>query len=52
MVAYRSSPRNTRKMNLQPILNKTLPLAHRVSKFDMLGVAGDLMKYSLHFFKK
>jgi hypothetical protein len=38
MVACRSSSKNTRKMNLKPVLNKTSPRAHTKSEFDVLGV--------------
>jgi peroxiredoxin len=38
MVAYRSSSKNTQKMNLEPILNKTSPRAHMESEFHMFGV--------------
>jgi hypothetical protein len=52
MAAYRSFLRNTRKLNLQLILNKNSPRAHRGLKFDMLGVAKKLVKYGVHFFKR
>jgi hypothetical protein len=48
MVACRSSSKNTRKMNLKPILNKTLPHAHMELEFDVLGIPGKLVKYVVH----
>jgi hypothetical protein len=32
-------------MNLQPILNKNSPHAHKELEFDVLGIAGKLVKY-------
>jgi hypothetical protein len=52
IVACRSSYKNTRKMNLQPILNKNLPWIHMESKFDVLGITRKLVKYVVHSFKK
>jgi hypothetical protein len=43
MDAYRISSKNTRKMDLQPILNKTSPWAHMELEFDVLGVAEKLV---------
>jgi hypothetical protein len=37
MVAYRSFSKNTRKINLQPILNKNSPHAYTELELDMLG---------------
>jgi hypothetical protein len=45
MAACRSSSKNTGKMNLKPLLNKTSPLAHTELELDMLGVPGKLKKY-------
>jgi hypothetical protein len=45
MDACRSSLENTRKMNLQSILNKNSLWIHTELVFDMLGVAGKLVKY-------
>jgi hypothetical protein len=50
MDAYSSSSKNTGKMNLQPILNKTSP--HTELGFNMLAVAGKLVKYIVHLFKR
>jgi hypothetical protein len=50
MGAYRSSLINIGKMNLQSILNKNSPWIHTESKFDVLGVAGKLVKYEVHSF--
>jgi hypothetical protein len=48
MVACRSSSKNTGKMNLKLVLNKTSPPAHTESKLDMLGVPKKLVKYVVH----
>jgi hypothetical protein len=48
VVACRSSSKNTRKMNLKPILNKTSPHAHTKLELDMLGVPKKLVKYVVH----
>jgi hypothetical protein len=42
---YIGAKKNTRKMNLQLILNKNSSWAHTELKFDVLGVAGKLVKY-------
>jgi hypothetical protein len=39
-------------MDLQPILNKNTPQAHMELEYDMLGVAGKLMKYVVHSSKR
>jgi hypothetical protein len=52
MAACRSSSKNTRKMNLIPVLNKTSPQVHTESELDMLGVPGKLVKYVIHLFKR
>jgi hypothetical protein len=52
VAAYRSSSKNTRKINLIPVLNKTSPWAHMELEFDVLGVPGKLVKYVIHSFKK
>jgi hypothetical protein len=52
MAACRSSLENTRKMNLQPILNKNLPWVHRELELDVLGVAGKLVNYVVHLSKR
>jgi hypothetical protein len=52
MAAFRSSSIDTRKMNLQPILNKNLPWAHIKLELDVLGVAKNLVKYLFHLSKK
>jgi hypothetical protein len=51
MAACRSSSKNTGKMNLKPLLNKTSPLAHTELELDMLGVPGKLKKYVVYLSK-
>jgi hypothetical protein len=48
MATYRSSSKNTGKINLLPIFNKNSPRAHTESEFDVLGFHRKLVKYSLH----
>jgi hypothetical protein len=50
MVACRSSSKNTLKMNLKLILNKTSLQAHMELELDVLGVPGKLVKYVVHLF--
>jgi hypothetical protein len=45
MVACRSSSKDTTKMNLIPVLNKTSPWAHMELELGVLGVHGKLVKY-------
>jgi hypothetical protein len=52
MAACRSSSKNTGKMNLKPVWNKTLPWAHTESEFNVLGVPGKLVKYVVHSSKR
>jgi hypothetical protein len=52
MAACRSSSKNTRKMNLQSILNENSPWAHTELELDVLGVAGKLIKYVVHSSKR
>jgi hypothetical protein len=52
MGACRSSSKNTGKMNLIPIFNKTSPQAHTKSELDVLDVHGKLVKYVVHLSKK
>jgi hypothetical protein len=52
MAACRSSSKNTRKMNLIPILNKTSLQAHVELELDVLGVPIKLVKYVVHLSKK
>jgi hypothetical protein len=52
MAACRSSSKNTRKMSLIPILNKTLPWTHTELELDVLGVYEKLVKYVVHFSKR
>jgi hypothetical protein len=52
MAAYRSSLKNTGKMNLNPVLNKNSPRAHTELEFDVLGVLGKLVKYVVHSSKR
>jgi hypothetical protein len=49
MAACKSSSKNTKKMNLIPVLNKTSPRAHTESELDMLDVLGKLVKYVVHW---
>jgi hypothetical protein len=48
IVACRSSSKNTGKMNLILVLNKTSPRTHTQLELDMLGVPGKLVKYVVH----
>jgi hypothetical protein len=48
MAACRSFSKNTGKMNLIPVLNKTSPQAHTELGLDVLGVLGKLVKYVVH----
>jgi hypothetical protein len=52
MAACRSSSKNTRKMNLEPILNKNSPRAYMELEFDVLGVPGKLVKHVIHLSKR
>jgi hypothetical protein len=52
MAACRSSTENIGKMNLIPILNKTLPRAHTELELDVLGVPRKLVKHVLYSFKR
>jgi hypothetical protein len=52
MRACRSSPENTQKMNLQPILNKNSSWTHTESVFDVLGFTGKLVKYTVYLSKR
>jgi hypothetical protein len=52
MAACRSSSKNTGKINLIPIFNKTSPQAYTESELDVLGVYGKLMKYVVHSSKR
>jgi hypothetical protein len=52
MVEYRSSLKNTWRMNSQPILNKNPPQAHMELEFDMLGVPEKLVNCVVYSFKK
>jgi hypothetical protein len=52
MATCSSSSENIGKMNLKPVLNKTSPHVHSESEFDMLGVAGKLVKYVVHSSKR
>jgi hypothetical protein len=52
MAACRSSLENARKMNLIPILNKTLLHAHTKLELNVLGVLGKLVKYVVHLSKR
>jgi hypothetical protein len=48
----RSFSENRGKMNLKPILNKTLPEAHMELEFDVLGVPEKLVNYVIHSSKR
>jgi hypothetical protein len=52
MAACKSSSKNTRKMSLILILNKTSPQVHTKSELDVLGVPRKLVKYVVHLSKK
>jgi hypothetical protein len=52
LATCRSSSKNTGKINLISILNKTSPQAHTELELDMLGVHGKLVKYVVHSFKR
>jgi hypothetical protein len=52
MATCRSSSKNTRKMNLRPILNKNSPQAYTKLELDVLGVSGKLVKYAVHSSKR
>jgi hypothetical protein len=45
MTACRSSSKNTGKMNLILVLNKTSPRVHIELELGVLGVPGELVKY-------
>jgi hypothetical protein len=52
MAAYSSSlSKRTGKMNLQPVLNNSSRV-HMELEFDMLGVAGKLVKYVVYWSKR
>jgi hypothetical protein len=52
IAAYRSSLKNIRKLNIQPILNKNSPWAHMELEFEVLGVVEKLVKYVIHLSKR
>jgi hypothetical protein len=52
MAACRSPSKNTRKMNLKLVLNKTSPWAHMELEFNVLGVPRKLMKYVVNLSKR
>jgi hypothetical protein len=52
MAAYRSSSKNTQKINLIPVLNKTSPRAHTELELDVLGVPRKLVKKVVYLSKK
>jgi hypothetical protein len=52
MAACRSSSKNTRKMSLIPVFNKTSPWVHTELELDMLGVDRKLVKYVVHLFRR
>jgi hypothetical protein len=51
MATCRSSSRNTRKMNLQSILNKKSRWDHMELGFDVLAIAKKLVKNEIYLFK-
>jgi hypothetical protein len=48
----RRTSKNTRKMSLIPVFNKTSLWAHTELEFDVLGVHGKLVKYVVHLSKR
>jgi hypothetical protein len=52
MAACRTSSKNTGKMSLIPVFNKTSPRAHTESELDVFGVPGKLVKYVVHSCKR
>jgi hypothetical protein len=52
MAACRSSSKNTGKMSLIHVFNKTSPRAHTKSELGMLGIHGKLVKYVIHSSKR
>jgi hypothetical protein len=48
VVAFRGSSKNTRKLNLQSVLDIELFLTHTKSKFDVLGIVRKLVKDVVH----
>jgi hypothetical protein len=52
MAACRSSSKNTGKMNLIHVLNKSSPHAKTESELGVLGVHGKLAKYVVHSSKR
>jgi hypothetical protein len=52
MTAYRSSSKNTGKLNLIPVFNKNSPWAHTEPELDVLGVHRKLVKYVVHLSKR
>jgi hypothetical protein len=52
MAACRSSSKNTGKMSLIPVFNKTSPWAYTESELDVLGIDGKLVKYVVHLSRR
>jgi hypothetical protein len=52
MATCRSSSKNTGKMNLKPVFNKTSPQAHTELELDVLGVPKKLVIYVVHLSKR
>jgi hypothetical protein len=52
LATCKSSSKNTQKMNLKPVLNKTSPCAHMELELDVLGVPGKLVKYVVYSSKR
>jgi hypothetical protein len=52
MATCRSSSKNTRKMSLILVFNKTSPQAHTESELDVLGIHKKLVKYVVHLSKR
>jgi hypothetical protein len=44
--------RNTGKMNLISVFNKTSPRVHIASELDVFGIHGKLVKYVVHSSKR
>jgi hypothetical protein len=51
MAACSSFSKNTGKMNLILVFNKSSPRAHAELELDVLGIHGKLVKYVVHSYK-
>jgi hypothetical protein len=52
MAACRNSSKNTRKMNLVPILNRNSPQAYTELELGVPSIPGMLVKYVVHSTKR